>query len=77
MVAGCFGTTIVDRAKFGVAATDAGTNWTEKFDGKVASAGDADHDVAVFAVSVTMFALGGTGFTIAVTSSENIAISHC
>ncbi len=73
VVAGCVKPAIVDTAKFGVVATDAGTNCDEN--GK--SRGDADPVVAEFTVGVTIFAFGGAGFTITVTSSKNITIVVC
>lgn len=65
MVAGKVGRAIVDTAKLGVTASDAGTNWTY---GKIA--GDADHENAPFAVSVAIFAFGGAGLAMIITTTE-------
>ncbi len=65
VVAGRVYPAIVDTAKEGVAATDAGTNRSE--DG--IPIGDADHEVALKTVGVTIFAFGGAGFTITLTST--------
>lgn len=69
VVAGCEGPAIGDTAKFGVAATDAGTNCG--VDGK--SYGDANPVEVVEKVVHTIFAFGGAGFTICVTSTSNMA----
>lgn len=65
VVAGKVKPAIVDTAKFGVAATDAGTNRDEN--GK--SRGDADPESAVFKRLPTIFAFGGAGFTMTLTST--------
>lgn len=70
VVAGKLHPAIVDTAKDGVAATDAGTD--RNSEGK--SRGDADPVEASKKVLHTIFALGGAGLTITVISSKNIAI---